>query len=175
MFLWLIFAGASAAAAQWLVPAGGSRPGDAEPARDGRPLDNPGDRRWSALPARPALGEPAGEPVAALSWAPAPVEPLAAAAARPSKLAPPPMAYRIAGKILQEGKPQIVLAKADVVVMAREGETLDDGYRVEAIRPDQVTLVYLPLGVRESLPVPSTFLMDELTGTAASGATSAPR
>ena len=29
----------------------------------------------------------------------------------------------------------------------REGDTLDDGYRVDAIAPKAVTLVYLPLNV----------------------------
>jgi hypothetical protein len=38
----------------------------------------------------------------------------------------------------------------------REGEALDGGYRVESIEPQGVTLVYLPLGVRETLPVAST-------------------
>jgi hypothetical protein len=70
------------------------------------------------------------------------------------------MPYRIAGKMIVEGSPQIVLAKGNAVVAVREGDSLDDGYRVESIKPDYVTLIYVPLGVRENLPVTWSFITD---------------
>jgi hypothetical protein len=71
------------------------------------------------------------------------------------------MPYRVAGKVLLEGPPQIVLSKGNSIVTVREGDTLEDGYRVEAIHRDHVTLLYLPLRVREDLPVTWTFTIDE--------------
>jgi len=46
------------------------------------------------------------------------------------------------------------------VLTVREGEMLDDNYRVESIKADGVTLVYLPLGVREQLPVTAALKLD---------------
>lgn len=51
---------------------------------------------------------------------------------------------------------QIVLARGDTVLTVSEGDTLEGGYRVEAIRPSGVTLVYVPLDVQHELPVLST-------------------
>jgi hypothetical protein len=45
----------------------------------------------------------------------------------------------------------VVLAKGDRVLTVREGDTLDDGYRVDAIGPQGVTLVYLPLNTPQLL------------------------
>ena len=63
--------------------------------------------------------------------------------------------------MLHEGRPEIVLAKGDAVLPVRVGDTLDDGYRVVSIRPDEVTLLYVPLGVRHTLRLGSTFIIDE--------------
>jgi hypothetical protein len=54
-----------------------------------------------------------------------------------------------------------VLAKGDSIVSVREGQTLDDGYRVEAIGRDEVTLLYLPLGVKQTLPMISSLVIDK--------------
>ena len=108
------------------------------------------------------------------SWVP----PKPAATAVPAQSAQPRATYRVVGKLVQEDDSQIVLAKGNEVVLAREGETLEDGYRVEAIRPERVTLFNTRLRVRENLPIASTFLLDDLSAepgsSAASGAT-APR
>jgi general secretion pathway protein D len=51
---------------------------------------------------------------------------------------------------------RIVLSKGDRVFEVREGETLEDGYRIESITPHAVTFSYLPLGVKEELQVAGT-------------------
>jgi len=66
------------------------------------------------------------------------------------------MPYRFAGKLLQDGKLQVFLAKDDVVVPIRQGDTLDGAYRVESIGEAQITLLYLPLKHKESIPVNSS-------------------
>jgi Cohesin domain len=70
------------------------------------------------------------------------------------------MPYRIAGKVTREGGTRVVLAKGDRVFMVREGDVLDDLYRVASIRPDGVTLVYVPLQAREQLAVTGTLRLE---------------
>jgi len=46
----------------------------------------------------------------------------------------------------------VFLVNGDRIHEAKAGDTLDGGYRVEAVAPGGVTLVYVPLGTREVLP-----------------------
>ena len=123
--------------------------------------------RLQALPAREALGPAQGEPFAARDWAPPakPVLPPTPPAAAPPIVAVAPVApqriapavpYRVAGEVMHDDAAYIVLARGDSVHVVRQGERLEGGYRVEAIRPDRVTLLYEPLGTRDELPVGST-------------------
>jgi hypothetical protein len=165
VLLLVIVAGAAAAAAQWLPDSLTSGDQANQTATDAGKHDsrveNPPDKRWTALPERETIGRPAGELFFPHSWAPPPPPPQASAGASAPKPAPPPMPYRVAGKMLHEGPPEIVLAKGDAVLPVRVGDTLDDGYRVVSIRPDEVTLLYVPLGVRHTLRLGSTFIIDE--------------
>lgn len=100
-----------------------------------------------ALPERPALGEPVGALFGSQSWQP-PAPKVTRAPVAPSA---PPMPYRFAGKLVQDGKPQVFLAKGDVAFPINQGQILDGAYRVEAIGEDRVTLVYLPLNHKDSI------------------------
>jgi hypothetical protein len=108
----------------------------------------PAEGRFSALPAREGLSRQRGDPFGVAS-APAPRE----AAAVPAQAVPraPLMPYRVAGQVVRDDMPQVVLARGERVMIVREGEILDGGYRVESIRPDGVTLVYTALDARETL------------------------
>jgi hypothetical protein len=116
------------------------------------PDEAPKDKAFLAqLPARETIGRRRGELFPSQSWAP-PRKPAAAAVeAAPPAPVPPPMPYRVAGRVVHDGVAQVVLAKGDRVLTVRQGDTLDDGYRVEAIGPKGVTLVYLPLNVPQQL------------------------
>jgi hypothetical protein len=171
ILLWTVLAGGAAAAAQWLpdtlktpTVAG---PAVAETAQASGPSDVV-EPRWAALPKREGIGKPGGEIFLRQSWTP-PRPPRRAIAAQPppEKPAPPAMPYRVAGKLVHDDRSQIVLAKADKVFMVREGDTLEDNYRVVAIDRDHVTLLYLPLEVRETVPVTSAFVIDNKFGAAA--------
>ena len=110
------------------------------------------EERFAALPSRQAIGKPRGEPFGARSWTPAaPKRPQVAQA--PPKPMAPPLPYRIAGQVSHDGVMQVVLARDDRVFTVREGETLDNVYRIESITPDTVTFVYLPLDERQQLAV----------------------
>lgn len=116
-----------------------------------------------ALPERAPLGETRAEIFGPHTWQP-PAPKVTAAPAAPRA---PAMPYRFAGKLLQEGKLQVFLAKGDEVVSVREGDTLDGTYRVQAIDETQITLVYLPLGLKETIPVSSSLPIESAQTTPA--------
>jgi hypothetical protein len=105
------------------------------------------------LPAREAIGRRRGELFPSQSWAPPPRPAPAVTEAAPPAPTPPPMPYRVAGRVVHDGVAHVVLAKGDRVLTVRQGDTLDDGYRVEAIGARGVTLVYLPLNMPQQLAV----------------------
>ncbi len=61
------------------------------------------------------------------------------------------MPYRVAGQLVHDGVPQVVLARDNRVIVVRVGEVLEGGYLVESVGPEGVTLVYTELGIRETL------------------------
>jgi len=154
----LVVAGAGVAAASLLLPER-LQPDSAQPAK-AEVRSASSDGRFAALPSRDAIGKPRGELFGFRSWAPSRPVVRAGPAAAPAAPTPPPMPYRIAGQVVHDGTARVVLARDDRVLTVREGEMLDDNYRVESIKADGVTLVYLPLGVREQLPVTAALKLD---------------
>lgn len=151
----LVLASAAAAAAPWLAPMFRPAQDQAPTAKGPSPAETSqkGDSPFAALPERSALGQPRGP----LFSAPPPPAPKKAAPAPvvEAKPTPPPLPYRVAGSLTQGGVRKVVLAKGDVLMTVEAGDTLDGGYRVETIGPDEVTLVYTPLDVRERLAIAS--------------------
>lgn len=82
------------------------------------------------------------------------------------------MPYRVAGRVVHDGIAHVVLAKGDRVLTVRQGDTLDDGYRVESIQSHGVTLVYVPLGVPQLLPLAGA--LEDLAPPVAAAADSRP-
>jgi hypothetical protein len=145
----LLVAAAVLAGAVLFVPAPGTdvqvSKGSAQVSQS-KPAD-----RFAALPAREGMGAPQGKPFGSQDWAPLPsaVSNVKAAPVAPTA---PPMPYRVAGRVVHEGAAHVVLAVGDRVLTVRAGEKLDDGYVVESIDAEGVTLLYEPLGVRQQLP-----------------------
>ena len=162
-----ITAAAAGGVALWGTPA-------SEPAVAPRAATAPGEQaaapdRLAQLPTREAIGKSRGQPFDSLSWAPAPKATRHVAAPPPKPVAPP-VPYRIAGQVMHDGLNQVVLARDDRVFTVSEGEVLDNTYRIEAIRPEGVTIVYLPLQEAQQIQVAGLLLE---TGRALAGA-SAP-
>lgn len=123
---------------------------------------HPASERFASLPGRESIGKARGELFASRSWAPpAPARTTAARAAAPQvpeKPAAPPNPYRVAGQVVAEDGMRIVLAKGDRVFQVRPGETLEGGFRVDAIAPHSVTFTYVPLGLKQEVAIAGTAL-----------------
>jgi Cohesin domain len=165
---YVVVAGAAAAAAAVLLPEAPPPADVVQPVRpDARNESKPEQGRFAALPEREGIGRQKGELFGSRDWAPPPA-PRKQAAAKPEAEAPPPpppapppMPYRVAGQVVHDGSAQVVLAKGDRVVTVREGQQLEDGYRVESIRGDGVTLVYIPLDARQHIPAATALALAE--------------
>jgi hypothetical protein len=138
---------------EWLFAGGSSSASDRADTPTKGPQDavtKEGAGRF-ALRERAPLGETQGALFGSRAWQPPPQA--VVQAAPPPKPTPPPMPYKFAGKLLQDGKFQVFLSKGDATIPVWEGETLDGTYRVESIGEDRITLVYLPLKHKETIPV----------------------
>ena len=110
----------------------------------------------AALPARAALGPQHGDPFSARSWAPPPPPPPKQAEIQAAP-APPPNPYRFAGTSLHNGKLRTFVTDGIRVYEVSDGDELNGGYRVEAVTPDEVVLVYTPLGSRHPIAAKRAF------------------
>jgi hypothetical protein len=59
------------------------------------------------------------------------------------------------GKLLEEEQRRSLffLVKGDRLYTAAEGDVIDDTYRVEGISSGQLGLTYLPLNIRQFIPI----------------------
>jgi hypothetical protein len=115
------------------------------------------DAEGFVLPERPALGKSQSLLFESQTWQPPPPPPAPPSArvkpAPPPPPTAPPVPYTYAGRMVHDGRQSMLLAKGDEVVAVQPGETLDSIYRVESITDTQITLVYLPLGQKQTIPV----------------------
>jgi type IV pilus biogenesis protein PilP len=119
------------------------------------------------LPTREPIGRQRGDPFATHSWAPPapPPQQQQQAAAQV-----PPNPYRFAGTVHHDGARKVFLMFGDGrVVEAKEGEMLEQGFRVKSVTDRAVTLAY------EQLPdQPVTTIAFSDPGSAAASGASAP-
>jgi hypothetical protein len=94
---------------------------------------------------RPDQEQPTTDLFARRSWTPPP-KPVAAVKPPPP---PPPMApplpFSFLGKKSEAGAWEVYLARGDLSYIVREGTTFAEVYRVEHVKPPEMTLIYLPL------------------------------
>jgi hypothetical protein len=119
------------------------------------------------LPTRAPIGRQRGDPFATRSWAPpAPAPQQQQQQAAPQ---PPPNPYRFAGTVHHDGARKVFLILGDGrVVEAKEGQMLEQGFRVKRVSDTQVTLVY------EEIPDQPVTIAFTDPGTAAARGASAP-
>jgi hypothetical protein len=87
---------------------------------------------------------------AAKTWqAPAPQlksEPVAAPSA-------PPLPFVYLGKMAYEGDVTVFVARQDSNYAVHEGDVLDGTYKVDAIKGSLMTLIYLPLNIKQTMHI----------------------
>ena len=107
----------------------------------------------------------AGELFASTSWVPKrpPITPQQQAImeqqraqvkqAPPPAPTPPPLQFKYIGKAIEGNKTWVFLAQNDENFIARIGEKIDEQYRLDTINDESVTLTYLPLNAKQTLPI----------------------
>jgi hypothetical protein len=119
------------------------------------PTAAPAPRPWPDVDVGSALGDPF-----AVAPPPVPIAPPAPVAPPPPPAEPlppsaPALAHRFFGRVVgPDGQLITLLTRTGEPVAISDGQALDDGYVVEAVRADAVRLVYPPLGVVIELPLP---------------------
>jgi hypothetical protein len=168
----LLGAALLATLAAWFAPAGepassvveATRPAAARPAassrthqRGGAPVqavgvlvirpraqgaaDDAGDAEVFASLQQAAPAAPAPAPAAATAGT---------AAATPSV---PPLPFRLLGRMDESGRSAVFLQYNDQNLVVRVGDTIADQYRVESLKGNILTLLYLPLNQTQTLDV----------------------
>lgn len=85
-------------------------------------------------------------------WRPPPPPPPKVAAQAPVMVAPA-LPYTVIGKKLEDGAWQVFLRRDERILVVKTSDTIDDAYRVDDIRPPVMTITYLPLQQRQTLPI----------------------
>ena len=89
------------------------------------------------------------DPFAQKSFAP----PAAAAAPPPpAKPTAPPLPFAYLGKVIEDGKLAVFLARGGESLSVKPGDTLGE-YRVDAVTENEIRFTYLPLKTKQSLPL----------------------
>ena len=73
------------------------------------------------------------------------------AAAPPPRPEAPPLPFTYLGKLVEDGRTTLFLAREDRNYVVRTGDTIDGTYRIEEIRDAAAVLVYLPLKSKQTL------------------------
>ncbi len=121
-----------------------------------------------ALPAVTANGKPAvikdlspsGDLFGSRSWKPAPT--LASVTEQPVNQTPvvqapsvPPMPFQFVGKLDDHSDLQVFLQSGEKIYVVRKGDVIDDIWRIERISDVELSFVYLPLHLSQTLSVGS--------------------
>ncbi|MBC5784457.1 hypothetical protein H8N03_16030 [Ramlibacter sp. USB13] len=98
---------------------------------------------------------PRGDPFGTQNMAVQQQQQAQAAAAPPPPPPPqaPPLPYTYLGKWIEQGQTTIYLARGEHHVAVRGPGRLDDTYTVESVNENQIVLNYVPLGIRQTLPL----------------------
>lgn len=157
-FLGLMLTGSLAAAA--LVSEQDAQTGEVVAPAVGKP-----SRREAAQPALPVLqldklvradaSEPEQDPFAGKTWyVPPPPSPEPEIIQEAPKPTAPPLPFRYMGRMQEEGGQTVVyLTQGARAYSVSQGDTIDGTYRVDSISPSAVTLVYLPLNIKQNLNI----------------------
>jgi hypothetical protein len=93
---------------------------------------------------------PQANPFAPLSFAPPP-PPRREARAKAGPPQAPPLPFRYAGKLTQDGKTEVFVVRGEEIISVAAGQNIDAEYRVDELSAERIAFTYLPLKTRQSL------------------------
>ena len=96
-----------------------------------------------------------GQAVTDLFAAPRPAAPPAAHPQKPAAPSVPPLPFRYVGRAVEEGRTAVFLERGNESYSLAQGDRAGRDYQVERITEAAVTFMYLPLGERQTLPLPA--------------------
>jgi len=99
----------------------------------------------------------AGDPFARNSFAPPQQQAAAQPAAQPQAPQLPELPFKYLGKVIEDGKLSVFLARGDdsFSLQAGKKQKLDEQYRVDKVTESAVTFTYLPMNARQTLDIPA--------------------
>ncbi|KAB0495607.1 hypothetical protein [Pseudomonas vancouverensis] len=104
---------------------------------------------------------PAGDLFAARSWKAAPA--LGTVVEQPVNVTPvvqaptaPPLPFQFVGRLDDRSDLQVFLQNGEKIYVVRKGDVIDETWRIERISDVELSLVYLPLHLSQTLSVGST-------------------
>ena len=99
---------------------------------------------------RPALETAKTGLFGSKSWygAPPPPKPLP-----PPPPSAPPLPFSYMGKLIDEGRITVFLSRQDRNFLVQAGDTIESTYRVDEINAGVMTVTYLPLDQKQTLPI----------------------
>lgn len=63
----------------------------------------------------------------------------------------PPLPFRYVGRLVHNGKSEVLLMRGRLLHSVAEGDEIDGEYRVERITGSAIRFTYLPAGMQQSL------------------------
>lgn len=73
--------------------------------------------------------------------------------AAPAKPTAPPLPFAYIGKVIEDGKLAVFLSRGSESYSVAAGDTIAGEYRVEAVSDKEITFTYLPLKMKQRLPL----------------------
>ena len=100
---------------------------------------------------RPEAAAPAGDPFARRSFgAPAAAAQQASAPAKPEA---PELPFRYMGKVIEDGKLEILLLRGDEHFSVAAGQKISEEYRLDKVTASSLTFTYLPMKKKQTLEI----------------------
>jgi hypothetical protein len=72
---------------------------------------------------------------------------------KPAKPQAPPLPFAYLGRMLEDGRLAVFLARGAESYSVKAGDTIGGEYRVDAVTDKEVTFTYLPLKTKQRLPL----------------------
>lgn len=72
---------------------------------------------------------------------------------KPARPTAPPLPFAYLGRMLEDGKLAVFLARGAESYSVKAGDTIGGEYRVDAVTDKEVTFTYLPLKTKQRLPL----------------------